>query len=390
MPELFTEEMLEAFDRATAPVDEAQILPPVLYTSDSFFEFERSAIFEQDWLCVGRVEQIPNAGDWFVISLVGEPLLVVRGREGEIRVLSAVCQHRGMTVAEGCGNAGTIRCPYHHWTYGLDGRLLGAPAMERAEGFDKSAFSLPSLPVEVWNGFVFASLQTQPSPLAPTLTSLTDLLAHFALDRCRFVAGGTYTGLPWNWKVMHENFNDGYHAHRLHESINSYVRSEDAVFLPWSDDDNHVTRINYATHKDPSFNPTERVLMPVFAGLTDDERHRVLFALLPPTLGLAVTPDSITYFIVNPTSANTIDLHIGYCFDPSTEALENFDELRQRAEAGVNDFNFQDIDADTKVQVGLRSRFAPHGRYSWQEETLRQFNRWLVKRYRAHWPAPVN
>jgi phenylpropionate dioxygenase-like ring-hydroxylating dioxygenase large terminal subunit len=381
--EPFSDEMLAAFERATAPTNNAEILPPALYTDPGVFELERRAIFERDWLCLGRVEQIPNRGDFFTITLIGEPLIVVRDKDDAVRVLTAVCQHRGMVIAEGTGNCQSLRCPYHHWSYALDGRLLGAPAMERAVGFDKGDFALPSLPVEIWNGFVFTSFDSDPAPLGPSLRSLEELLANFRLDSVHFVAGDTYEGLPWNWKVMLENFNDGYHAHRLHESVNSYIRSEDSVFLDWDDADNHVTRINYATHRDPSFNPTERVLLPVFPGLTDDERDRVLFSLLPPTLGLAVTPDSITYFVVNPTSVDSIDITIGYCVDPASAELPDFEEKMERARTGVDDFNIQDIDADTKVQIGLSSRFAPHGRYSWQEETLQQFNRWLVRRYRS-------
>lgn len=382
---VFAPATLEAFERSIRPTNEAEILPPALYTSEEFFAFEREAIFGRDWLCLGRVDQVPEVGDHFTIRIVGEPLVVVRDRVGELRVLSAVCQHRGMILAEGSGNCTTFRCPYHHWNYGLDGRLLGAPAMERAIDFDKGAFSLPSLPVEVWNGFVFTTFHEDPQPLSPTLTGLEQLLENFRLDHAHFVPGETYSGLPWNWKVMLENFNDGYHAHRLHESVNSYVRSEDSVFCEWDDRDNHVTRVNYATHPDPSFNPTETVLLPVFSDLTDEERHRVMFSLVPPTLGLAVTPDSITYFIVNPTAADSIEIHIGYCVDPAAADLPDFEALMERTRAGVDDFNVQDIDADTKVQIGLSSRFAPHGRYSWQEETLRQFNRWLVKRYREAW-----
>ena len=101
-----------------------------------------------------------------------------------------------------------------------------------------------------------------------------------------------------------------------------------------------------------------------------------MFCLLPPSLGLAVTPDTITYFIVNPKAAEAIDIHIGYCMDPRAPNEPLFDLLFRDMEAGVNDFNVQDIHADTMVQKGLRSRFGPHGRYSWQEETLQQFNRW--------------
>jgi hypothetical protein len=123
----------------------------------------------------------------------------------------------------------------------------------------------------------------------------------------------------------------------------------------------------------------------VFPALTDDERHRGMFVLIPPTLGLAVVPDEVAYFIVKPQSARRITIDIGYCFDPAALEQPRFEYLFAQAEAGVDNFNVQDVYADTMVQRGLRSRFAPRGRYSWQEGTLPQFNRWLVKRYRDHW-----
>ena len=383
---LFNSEMLEAFDAATGPVNEAGILPPSLYTSSEFHAFERTAIFDREWICVGRVEQVPNSGDWFQITLLDDPLLVVRDKDGEVRVLSAVCQHRGMLLVEGSGTASRFLCPYHHWCYGLDGRLVAAPEMDKTEEFERAEYGLPSLPVEIWNGFIFTNFDPGAAPLAPTLTSLTPLLENFDLENCHHVVDETFADLPWNWKVMLENFNDGYHAHRLHEGIGDHVPGHNAKFLDWDDDDGHVTRLNYCTHMDGSFNPTLKCMLPVFTNLTDDERHRVMFALIPPTLGLAITPDSVTYFIVDPKSVDKIDIHIRYCLDPRAAREPLFAQLMEQVKAGVNMFNVQDIYADTMVQKGLSSRFGPHGRYSWQEETLQQFNRWLVKRYRAAWP----
>jgi phenylpropionate dioxygenase-like ring-hydroxylating dioxygenase large terminal subunit len=382
----FAPEVLEAFDAATLDVNQASILPPVLYTSEAFFEFEKDAIFGRDWLCVGRACQVPEPGDWYTITIAGEPLVVVRGRDDRIRVLSAVCRHRGMVFAEGSGNCSKFTCPYH-WSYGLDGRLLGAPAMEQAVDFDKAAHGVPSLPVEIWNGFVFCTFATDPEPLAPSLRKLTDLLAHFRLDDAHTVIGDTYENLPWNWKVMLENFNDAYHAHRLHEGVGDFVPGDRAEFLEWDDTDNHVTRLNYFTHIDGSFNPTTNTLLPVFEQLDEQERWRAMFALVPPTLGLAIVPDGVTYFVINPRAAACIDIHIGYCFEPAAAEHPLFDRLLDQVKAGVDNFNVRDIWADTMVQQGLGSRFAPHGRYSWQEETLRQFNRWLVRRYRAAWPV---
>jgi phenylpropionate dioxygenase-like ring-hydroxylating dioxygenase large terminal subunit len=381
---LLTDELLASFEASTRDVNEACLLPPELYTSPEWFEFEREAIFGHSWLCVGRESQIPEPGDWFAFELVGEPLLVVRDKEGLVRVNSAVCRHRGMVVAEGGGNCSTFRCPYHHWTYGLDGRLLGAPAMERAIGFDKSAHGLPSLPVETWHGFVFTSFDPDPPPLAPGLTELDGPLEHYELGTSVWRAGKTLTDLPWNWKVMLENFNDPYHASRLHEPLQTFAPSGMSDFFEWRDDAEHVSRIQHFTQIDGSFNPTMKCLLPVFPSLSEDERRRGLFVLIPPTLALAIVPDEIAYFIVKPQSATTITIDIGYCFHP--EALEEplFEYLFEQAEAGVNNFNVQDVYADTMVQRGLQSRFAPRGRYSWQEGTLPQLNRWLVKRYREH------
>jgi phenylpropionate dioxygenase-like ring-hydroxylating dioxygenase large terminal subunit len=292
-----------------------------------------------------------------------------------------------MVVAEGRGHCSTFRCPYHHWTYGLDGRLLGAPAMERAVGFDKADYGLPSLPVEIWNGWIFTCFDPAPRPLAPGLRELEPVLAHFELDHALTREGKTLPGLPWNWKVMLENFNDPYHASRLHHPLQTFAPSGMSDFFEWRDDMAHVSRVQHFTQIDGSFNPTMKCLLPVFPALTEPERARGVFALVPPTLAIAVVPDEVAYFIVSPTSAGTIDVHIGYCFHPSQLEVPLFEQLFAAAQAGVDNFNVQDVYADTMVQRGLRSRFGRRGRYSWQEGTLPQLNRWLVQRYRAAWPA---
>lgn len=387
MTGVLTHDLLESLESSTRDVNEACLLPAELYTSEEFFGFELDAIFHHDWLCVGRVDQVPEPGDWYAFDIVDEPLLVVRDKSGAVQVMSAVCQHRGMVVAEGRGNCSKFTCPYHHWNYDLDGRLLGAPAMDRAVGFDKSAHGLRKLCVEIWQGWIFTSFDPNPAPLAPGLTELADVLEGFDLEHAVTLPSKTMPHLPWNWKVMLENFNDGYHASRLHEPMQTFAPSGMNDFFEWHDAMNHVSRVQHFTHIDGSFNPTMKCLLPVFPGLSDDDRKRGVFALVPPTLAIAVVPDEVAYFIVRPQGANAITIDIGYCFDPSQLEVPLFDKLFEAAQAGVDNFNVQDVYADTMVQRGLRSRFAPRGRYSWQEETLPQLNRWLVQRYRAHWPV---
>lgn len=385
---MFTDELLASFEASITDVETAATLPPALYTDEAFLDFERRALFDREWLCVGVTSRVSEPGDWFTAIVNEEPILIARGREGDLRAMSAICQHRGMQVCEGEGNSTTFKCPYHHWNYGLDGRLLGAPAMERTADFDKPEWSLPRLGLEVWAGFIFVNFDPAAPPLAPTLERYAPYLENYDLENC--VCPGTFTleDLPWNWKVMFENFNDGYHANRLHQYLQDFCPSELSSFpVSWDDASNVVFREAGYLHIDAGFNPTHKALFPVFPRLTEEERWRSTFALIPPTLCLGTAPDQAFFFIIRPKSAETIDVEIGYLLHPTAVEHPMFEELLATSDAGVQIFVQQDQDATTKVQRGMRSRFAARGRYSWQEETHVQFNRWLVQRYRRYWPT---
>ncbi len=141
----FTDAFFEAMQSSILDVNQSETLPPACYSDPAFFEFEKEAIFFREWLCVGREAWIREPGEYFTASHVGEPLIIVRNQSGQIKALSAVCQHRAALVAEGHGKKRAFLCPYHHWSYSLDGQLIGAPAMERACDFDKSKICLPEI-----------------------------------------------------------------------------------------------------------------------------------------------------------------------------------------------------------------------------------------------------
>ena len=377
------DDLLDQLDDSVEDVSRARTMPPALYTSPDVLAFEREAVFAHDWLCVGRADRVPGVGDWFTVTLCDEPIIVVRDKESRVRAMSAVCQHRAMQVCDGSGNSSTFKCPYHHWNYALDGRLLGAPAMERTEGFDKAEFGLPQLAVEEWQGFVFVNFDRDAAPLAPTLARYEKYLVNYDLPNTYCPGTFTLPGLPWNWKVMFENFNDGYHANRLHQYVQDFCPSAMSAFPePWDDASNVIFRTAGYTHMDGGFNATHHTIMPVFPGLSQEERTRSTFALVPPTLCFGTAADQCFFFLVRPTGPETIDLEIGYLFHPSAVEDPLFAHKLKLSDVGVQVFVEQDQDATTKVQRGLRSRFAPRGRYSWQEESHVQFNRWLVQRYR--------
>lgn len=377
----------ESMESSIVDIKDAESLPPLCYTNRDFFEFEKKAIFDHEWLCVGRVDWVPKPGDFFTTSIVDEPIVVVHDRDGEIRAMSSVCQHRAMLVAEGSGNTRTFTCPYHHWVYSLKGDLINAPAMEKTCNFHKQDSGLPQFNTELWQGFIFINFDAEAAPLKPRLAALEPLLANYEIETAEGPAADRNIKYDFSWKVMFENNNDGYHANRLHHGeFHDYIPSELAEFpdsLP--QDTAGYFRTNGTLHKDASFNPTQKALMPVFPKLNEDERNRMAFANLPPSLSLVLTSDAVIYLILRADGAESHQLDLGVLFAKGAMSEPDFDANMAQVLERALDINSQDVHVDEMVQIGLRSRHAPRGRYSWQEGAQRQFNTWLVPRYRAHW-----
>jgi phenylpropionate dioxygenase-like ring-hydroxylating dioxygenase large terminal subunit len=382
---VLTDAFFQGLDTSILSLDQAQSLPPACYVDPEFYEFEKEALFAKEWLCVGREDWVKDPGDYFTTQIVGEPIVVARARDGVVRAMSSVCQHRGMLVAEGKGNTRGFLCPYHHWVYGLDGRLVNAPAMERTCNFDKRQVQLPALKLETWLGFVFVNFDLDAPPLAPRLSGVAEAVAGYELDRAE--QASLITGqFAWNWKVMFENNNDGYHASKLHQGpLHDFVPSELAVFPPSDPADAGFLRFNGTLHPDASFNPTQRAVLPVFPKLAEAERTRMTFANVPPTLSLVLTSDLVIYLILRPTGPETMEQDTGVLVAPGAAREPGFADRLEMIMTSAGKIIAQDMHVDSLVQVGLRSRFAPRGRYSWQEGAQGQFNQWLVRRYRDAW-----
>ena len=389
---------LESLDASAQDFSAAVGLPPAVYADPDFFAFEKEAVFGHEWICVGRADQIPERGDFYTITVAGEPMIVVREAQDRINVMSSVCQHRGMCVTapaqrpqeewlelppETSGNRRTFRCPYHWWTYDLEGRLVGAPEMGSTTDFARSEIGLPRLRTELWQGFIFVNFDDEAPSLAPRLGKLDEILANYHVADMLTVDPATIGGLPFNWKIMVENFMEGYHPDRLHKGIHDFAPSSKAWYAPFEEGEAAMYGYMGATIPDGGFNPTQKAIFPIIPTLTTEERWRMLFAYVPPSLLMGFQPDSAFWFTVQPVSESSHTLTMAYIFPPSTLEVPLFDELLGTAIHGVELFNNQDLPANTAVQRGMESRFAPRGRYSWQESVLAQFNTWLASCYRA-------
>lgn len=215
-----------------APTTRARHAPGFIYTSPEVFKLEKERIFLKDWLCVGRVEEVENPGDYLTLRILDEPVLVVRNRDGAINAFANICAHRGVEVAFGSGNKQSFTCPFHGWAYNLDGRLIGAPLMRETEAFDTASCRLPPLRLETWKGWMFVNFDDNAAPLADFVAPLDQDFGYLRQEDCR-LAVKTVCEVGCNWKLVVENLIDFYHLKVVHVNTNGRTFTKEAFeFAP--------------------------------------------------------------------------------------------------------------------------------------------------------------
>ncbi len=197
----------------------ARTLDRRYFVSPQVFVEEQEKIFRRHWVCVGHQSQLADGGSYFVQEVAGESLIVARDKSGVIRGFYNVCRHRGTRLCEETsGQCSAIQCPYHAWTYALDGRLIGSPHMDEVPGFDKSDYSLHEVSLELWEGFVFVSLSDDPIPLQELFAPLKDKFQDWNLPNLRSAKRIEYD-VAANWKLIFENYSECYHCPLVHPAL---------------------------------------------------------------------------------------------------------------------------------------------------------------------------
>ena len=391
--------ILDALAAMEARDGEAAMLPRECYTAPEFFEFERAAVFARSWLCVGRAEQIPQPGDYLAASVAGEPLLVVRTRDGLVRAMSAVCQHRGQIITCTSGSTRTFRCPLHFWSYDLNGRLIGAPRMGAREDLERlrRTVQLPEVRHEIWHGFIFVNLDAAAAPLAASLAKLEPYWENYAAaDLVAVPPVPADKVLPWNWKLHFENFTDAYHPEFVHRGTHDFAPSVHpgggVAFTPMSATDNAIVRTVPMLASDGGMMSDgwgEAAAFPPIATLSAEQRKRITFAMIPPGMTLVFAPNAVAYQLIAAVSAdgtmaaNDRVTGGGWLVPRSTLALPDFAERAAQVREGGSKIWAQDVPVNLSMQAGKRSRYAPAGIYGPLETTLRQFNAWLLRAYQS-------
>jgi Rieske 2Fe-2S family protein len=387
-------------------------LPSSWYRSEKVFGLEKERVFFREWLCVGREEELRSPGSHRVLDVLGESVILVRNRENQLRAFYNVCRHRGArlcrpdsaggradatgavsppaTTVDRAPNApalaggiaaGRIVCPYHQWTYDLDGRLLAAPYLTTEPGFEKSAFSLYPIAVETWGGFVFLHLTPATAkPFAAQAGGVPDRLRRYPL--CDLRIGHTIEyEVAANWKVICENYNECYHCAGVHPELCAIVpafKDRGGSNLDWE---------RGIPHREGAYTFTKSgtTRRRPFPTLNEDEQVRHKGELLYPNLFVSLACDHVAVFILRPRSPERTDITCLFLFEPFELEKPDFDP------SDTVDFwdvvNRQDWVICETVQQGISSRVHEHGYYAPMEDFNLDIRRYVLERIGDAAPA---
>jgi Rieske 2Fe-2S family protein len=365
-------------------------LPRQHYVDEDQYVLERERVLMRSWTCLGRLDDLgltrPGAretvpGRLAVVDLHGESVLVTTTRDGELRAHANVCRHRGSQVvpvdpyepAPAPCAAGSLRCPYHSWTYDLDGTLLRAPHTEHVEDFSAAEFALHPVDADSWGGFLWLRADsTEGQPLADELGPVPDRVRRYPLDR--LVRGARFVySVAANWKVLAENYNECYHCGPVHPELTRLVPAfgGGGQDLEWEDGIPHREGAWTFTMSGTS-NRTP------FPDLDDNERVRHKGELVYPNLLLSLSAEHAAAFVLRPTAVDRTDVVCDLLFAADEVAKPTFDPSDAAELWDLT--NKQDWAICESVQRGMSSRFYTGGWYAPMEDASLDIRRWLLPR----------
>ena len=356
---------MTTFLRTTSTYQQgATTLPREYYTSAALLDEETEKLFRTEWLCVGRAERLAEPGSYLLHERFGESVIVVHARSGEIRAFYNVCRHRGTKICEAVAGrfSETIQCPYHAWTYTTDGRLLGAPHMHEVEGFDKKEYGLLSLPVKVWQGFVFVSYSASPAPFEETFASVLDRYDRFRLSELKTVERIEYD-VKANWKLIMQNYNECLHCPTIHPELNQ--------LLPYTSGANDLHDGPFLggymdiTEPNVSVTMSGRSCGLALPSMEGADARRAFYYSFWPNMMLSLHPDYANWYSVWPLSADRSIVTCEWMMNPDAEQAAGYNP-RDAVELW-HTVNRQDWHICEMSQAGVSSRMYRPGPYSPRE-----------------------
>ena len=371
-----TDELVRALGDVSSDISVSSTLPPACYSGTDVLAAELSGLLRRSWLGVARADELKAPGNYRVLELAGTSTILVRDDEGRLRAFANVCRHRGTRLLDSAGNAAHIRCPFHGWTYGLDGSLRGATRMGATRGFRHADMGLSEFRTAERGGFVFVTSTDETPDIDDWLGSFDSLLAPWQLQDLVTIRRRELD-VDCNWKLFLEVFNESYHLEYVHSATFGGIYLE-----PEPPDE-----VGDCVHS--SFSPTAGTgglradeqdhVLPAMPGLGARERAGTRYTWVFPALTFAAGGEALWAYGARPLGPRRCRVTQWVCFPPRTLATPGFEAKSQRYLARMDEALAEDIAVLERQQLGMDSPFARAGRWSDLERGAAAFAAWYAR-----------
>jgi len=348
------------------------------FVSPEIFAAETERIFTRRWFCAGHVSRIPNTGDYFLLDAYEENIIILRDQAGEVRAFYNVCRHRGTRVCEGAEGrlSKSIQCPYHAWTYGLDGKLIGAPLMKDVGDFNKDEYPLHTVHLHIWQGLIFLNLAGSPEPFEQSFAPLVEKFKHWrGWDLSKLMSERRVRyDLKANWKLVFQNYNECYHCAPLHPQL--------AKISPPTSGENDFNEgsvlggFMLITDAE-SLTVSGRVCAIPVGDIPPEDHQRVYYYSIAPNMLLSLHPDYVMFHTIWARSPGDTVIFCEWLFHPEAFGRADF-----HPDDGIefwDQTNRQDWHICELAQLGISSRAYRPGPYSPRESLPAAFDRDYLK-----------
>ena len=361
--------------RAPAPDQlEGISLPGWLYFDPEFFEAEKRVFLRAAPQIVCHESEIPEAGDWRTLEYLGESVILIRGDDGTIGAFANVCRHRGSRLVDGsAGCAKILTCPYHAWSYGRDGSLVGVPHRNQYPNLRPEELGLVPVALQTWRRFVFVTLEPGAPSVAKMMEPYEDEVAPYRFEDLRAIGRVTMRARKLNWKTIADNYSDGLHIAVGHPGLTRLFGRNYRI-----DANEHVDRMEGDLVDKESANPSERAyqrLLPRVEHLPETHQRKWLYYKLFPNVAFDIYPDQVDFMQFLPVSSTeTVIREISYAVPDARREMKLARHLNWRINRRVN---AEDTALIARVQLGMQSSSYRPGALGTTEVCLRSFARKL-------------
>jgi len=350
-------------------------LPPAAFANEAFFSWEQNNLINHGWNCVARTDHLPDVGDYRTFELASMPLILIRDGRQTLRVFSNVCRHRGMILAEGEGNCRRLQCPFHGWTYDLDGNLIAAAMMDQTKGFNKNDFGLIEIPIETVDGFVFINPAKSATPVKQMLGDFQKVHAPWNLEDMVTTRRKRFE-VRCNWKLFVQVFMEYYHLPLVHRQTLGeiqYQPADEEVF----NTGNYVSLFGLHEGTGAVLETDRTQTFGSIPGLDDRQSRGSRYTQMFPSLIMCCTRDCMWFYECYPVSTNESVFYMNSCFPKRTVERDDFEDIARAYYERWDIALAEDIEVLEKQQRGMSSPLATTTRYSWMESGVALFEQWI-------------